>query len=225
MPAGVGGVDTYNGGLIYGVSALAEMYARMDGNYAFSVNPVAITTNGWMFVRGYHRVVSDEILAANSYIDSYYGNDYVLYGGAGIYVTFADGVLYIMFKTYNPAKYGSVDMVIFTTALDAAPARVDITDDGETVTVYVNGKAYATVTLSGETVYDNIKAENCAPGNVFAATATIVLADGQTHTVENTLIAAHAENSELGIVARDGYFTFNELKVDTLSGFEASQAD
>ena len=224
MPAGVSGIDTLNGGSVYGVSLLAEMYAPMDGKYAFSVSPVAITTNGWLFVRGYHRVVSDEILAANSYIDSYYGNDYILYGGSGIYVTYGDGILYIMFKIYNPAKYGSVDLIIFTTPLESVPTHMDVTDDGETVTVYVNGKAYATVTLSGEVTYDNIKAENCAPGNVFAATATITLADGQTHTVENTMIAAHAVNSELGIVARDGYFVFTDLKVDKLSSFEAARA-
>ena len=221
MPLGVSGVDTLEGNRIYGVSALAEMYAPVDGRYVFSVSPVAITTNGWLFVRGYHRVVSDEILAANSYIDSYYGNDYILYGGSGIYVTYADGTLYVMFKIYNPTKYGSADLIIFTTALDSVPTQLDVTDDGETVTVYVNGKVYATITLSGEITYDNIKAENCAPGNVFVQSATIVLADGQTHTVENTLIAARVENSELGIVARDGYFTFSEIKVDKPDSFVA----
>jgi hypothetical protein len=114
----------------------------------------------------------------------------------------ADGRLYLMFKVYNPAAYGSIDMIIYSTPVDTESNVITFTDDGEVVTVYIDDKIYATVTLFGEITYDNIKAENCAPGNVFVQSATIVLADGQTHTVENTLIAAHVENSELGIVAR-----------------------
>ena len=231
LPLGGSSVEAFGDGKAYNMTSISDMYAGVDGKYVFSLNNVESNPNGYMFVRGYHQVVSD-FVAANFdpaagifKINNYYETDGLAsFGGAGIYFRIGDGKLYVMVKSHNAMLNCSVYTSIYEVALDTDSTVITVTDDDNVVTAYVGDKVYATITLSGEITYDNIKAENCSPSNVFAASADIVLADGQTYTLQNTLIAAHIENSEIGVVARSGVFKFTDLKVDQLKNFEVPGA-
>ena len=226
LPLGSEGVVANGEGKMYSMTMISDMYADVNGKYFIQSNNLA-SGNGFMFVRGYKVVNSDEIIekfdpAAGFYkINNYYEQDMAgQMGGAGIYARLEGGTLYIMVKYYNPDTATRVGNKIYSLAAEGT--ELTMADDGEVVSILVNGKTYATIALSGSTTYADIN--EVIPKNGFAASAVVTLADGKTETIENTLIAETCE-CQVGVVVRGGHFKFDALKVGAYSAIEVPEIE
>ena len=202
----------------YKINGISEMYADVNGKYAFTVGIQSTPSVGAAFVRGYHAVHSADLPTMDPekslyVINNYYetdGDNYM--GGAGIYATLADGNLYIVVKTYTDDT-----KVHVANNISAVPGvtgtNLTMADDGETVSILVDGKLYATVALSGSTTYEKI---TTIPDGAFAQTAVVTLIDGTVTTIENTLVAATC-NAQIGFVVRGGDSYLTAVKVEAFS--------
>ena len=226
LPLGSDGVVANGEGKMYSMTAISDMYADVNGKYFIQSNNLT-SNNGFMFVRGYKVVNSDEIIekfdpAAGFYkINNFYEQDMAgQMGGAGIYARLEGGTLYIMVKYYNAETVTRVGNKIYSLAAEGT--ELTMADDGEVVSILVNGKTYATIALSGSTTYADIN--EVIPKNGFAASAVVTLADGKTETIENTLIAETCE-CQVGVVVRGGHFKFDALKVGAYSAIEIPEIE
>ena len=226
LPLGSEGVVANGEGKMYSMTQISDMYADVNGKYFIQSNNLT-SNNGFMFVRGYKVVNSDEIIEkfdpyAGFYkINNFYEQDMAgQMGGAGIYARVEGGTLYIMVKYYNPDTATRVGNKIYTLAAEGT--ELTMADDGEVVSILVNGKTYATIALSGSTTYADIN--EVIPKNGFAASAVVTLADGRTETIENTLIAETCE-CQVGVVVRGGHFKFDALKVGAYSAIEIPEME
>ncbi len=222
LPLAGSGVEANGEGKLYHLTSINDMYADVNGKYFFKANVINSDGAGWMFVRGYKVVNSDEIIekfdpnAGIFKINNYYETDSAnAMGGAGIYARLGGGKLFIMVKYYNTETVTRVGNKIY--AIDAAGSELTMADNGSTVSIMVDGVTYATVALSGSVDYADINEIN--PAGSFAAQAVITLKDGTTETIENTLIAATCQ-CQVGIVARAGSFKFDALAVGGYSAIE-----
>ena len=222
LPLAGSGVEANGEGKLYHLTSINDMYADVNGKYFFKANVINSDGAGWMFVRGYRVVNSDEIIEkfdpAGGFfkINNYYETDMAgAMGGAGIYARVSGGKLFIMVKYYNTETVTRVGNKIY--AIDAAGSELTMADNGSTVSILVDGVTYATIALSGSVDYADIN--EIDPAGSFAAQAVITLKDGTTETIENTLIAATCQ-CQVGIVARAGSFKFDALSVGGYSAIE-----
>ena len=206
----------------YYIDAINEMYADMNGKYFFKVNQLSTQGCGWMFVRGYRVVNSDELIekfdpSSGIYkINNYYETDGTNWmggsgtstGGAGIYARIEAGTLYIVVKYYDANNVTRVGNRSFS--LPCNGTKLTMADDGETVSILVDGQTMATIQLEGSTVYKDINV--VSPKNGFATRATVTLADGTTEVIENTLVADTCE-CQIGMVVRAGSLKFDTVEV------------
>ena len=231
LPLGSDGVVANGEGKMYAMTAISDMYADVNGKYFFKTN-VVTAANGYMFVRGYKVVNSDAIIekfdpAGGFYkINNYYEMDGAgAFAGAGIFARVENGVLNIMIKYYTTDTVTRVANRFYS--LEVEGTELTMADDGETVTILVDGKVYATIALSGSITYADIN--EVSPKNGFAATAVVTLIDGTVETIENTLVADTCE-AQIGMVVRAGHFKFSALEVDaysaiTIPEFEIQQPE
>ncbi len=204
----------------YKINGISEMFADVVGKYAFTVGIQSTPSVGAAFVRGYHSVHSADLPAMdpekNLYvINNYYetdGDNYM--GGAGIFSTLADGNLYILIKKYDAECLTHVKNFICSVGNMPTSGNLTMADDGETVSILVDGKLYATIALSGSTTYEKIV--DLPEGAAFAQTAVVTLVDGTVHTVENTLVAATC-NAQIGFTVRGGDSYLTAVKVEAFS--------
>ena len=202
----------------YELSMISDMYADVNGKYFIRFKDSSFMSQGWMFVRGYKVVVSDE--AYDHYAD-YHGNNGIYpirnyyetdssghMGGAGIYAQLRDGMLHIILKYYAPSVVTRVGNAYYSIPCEGDDLM--IADNGNLVSIIVDGKTYATVELTGSVVYTDIN--DVSPRNGFAKTAVLRLANGETHTLQNTLIACSCE-SQVGIAVRAGTIRFSAVQV------------
>ncbi|MBP3665564.1 MAG: hypothetical protein J6K29_00790, partial [Clostridia bacterium] len=209
-------------GGIYFIDNINEMYADVNGKVAFTTSILSGTSsNGAMFIRGYHAVHSADLTEAKDgmyVVNNYYETDSNGYhGGAGIFSTLADGNLYVLVKQYTDDTVVHVANKIFAIP-GVTGTNLTLADDGNTVYVLVDGVLYATVALSGETTYEKITLPQ-NPDATFAQTAVVTLADGTTETIENTMVASTL-NAQIGIAVRGGTMKFNSVKVEGFSAVE-----
>ena len=200
----------------YCYGGINEMFADVNGKYAYTVNMQEAANTAMMFVRGTHVVHSVDLPAVegNLYpINNYYETDGLgRMGGAGIYAAIYGGKLNLMIKAYDDA--GKVHIANKEYAIEAEGTELTMADDGETVYIMVNGKLMATIALSGSTSYDKIC--DLAEGVTFAQTAVVTLADGTTDTIENTLVVSTCA-SQIGIALRPAAMKFDSVKVQAFS--------
>ena len=222
LPLAGSGVEANGEGKLYHLTSINDMYADVNGKYFFKANVINSDGAGWMFVRGYKVVNSDEIVekfdpnAGIFKINNYYETDSAgAMGGAGIYARLSGGKLFIMVKYYNTETVTRVGNKIYS--IDAAGSELTMADNGSTVSILVDGVTYATIALSGSVDYADIN--EIDPAGSFAAKAVITLKNGTTETIENTLIAATCQ-CQVGIVARAGSFKFDALAVGGYSAIE-----
>ena len=227
MPTGGCTIDANGEGKLYNMSNINEFFADVNGRYYINANVIDSNAGGWMFVRGNRVVNSDEITEkfdpAGGFfmINNYYETDSAgAMGGAGIYARLAGGKLFIMVKYYNPETITRVGNKTY--AIDAVGSQLTMADDGSTVSILVDGVTYATIDISGSVTYDDIK--DVQPRNGFAQTAVISLKNGNTETIENTLIA-DACDCQIGIVARGGFIKFDSLTVGGYSAVEVPELE
>ena len=222
LPLGGCAVEANGDGKVYNQSSISDFYTDVNGRYFFKANVVDSNGAGWMFVRGYKVVNSDEIIEkfnpeAGFYkINNYYETDAAgAMGGAGIYARLQGGKLFIMVKHYNPESVTRVGNKTFV--IDAAGTELTMADNGVSVSVMVDGVTYATIEMSGSVTYGDIN--EVQPDGAFAEKAVITLKNGTTETIENTLIAATCE-CQIGVVARAGFFKFDALSVGGYTAIE-----
>ena len=203
----------------YNYGGINEMYADVNGKYAYSVNMLSAGASAMMFVRGTHVVHSVDVpTAADGLypINNYYetdGNNHM--GGAGVYAAIYGGSLNIYVKVFSAENKTHIALKTYAVATDAT--ELTIADDGETLYFIAGGKLLATIALSGETSYDVL--DMVQPEIMFAATAVVTLADGTTETIENTMVASTCV-SQIGIAVRPNTMKFDSVKVQAFSAIE-----
>ncbi|MBQ4113508.1 MAG: hypothetical protein IJD38_11990 [Clostridia bacterium] len=240
LPQGSCGVEMFNGQKVYAMRLINGLYYTNDGFYYFKTNNVQTTLaadgklKSYMLIRAYQRVNSDWLIqnedtgaAQVISIKQFYENDGAGHtGGAGIYAAIMDGNLHLILKYYDDTANRRIGNKLYTVPCEGT--ELTMADDGSTVYVLVGDKLLATIALSGSITYEDIKAENCSPGNTFAASATIKLADGTEETIENTLIA-DTPLSQIGISnrgnAQAGSFLFSYLEYGPFSEISIPEMD
>ena len=240
LPQGNCGVEMFNGEKVYAIRLINNLYYTNDGFYYFKTNNVQTTLasdgnlKSYMLIRAYQRVNSDWLIqnedtgaAQLISIKQFYENDGAGHtGGAGIYAAIMDGNLHLILKYYDDTANRRIGNKLYTVPCEGT--ELTMADDGSTVYVLVGDKLLATIALSGSITYEDIKAENCSPGNTFAASATIKLADGTEETIENTLIA-DTPLSQIGISnrgnAQAGSFLFSYLEYGPFSELSIPEMD
>ena len=212
-------VMDHEGTFSYVFSGIHEMYTNVDGCYALSARILSMASTSFLFVRGYHAVVSDDILANGDpskgqfHLNSYYETDCAgAMGGAGIYASLHDGTLTIMIKYYDPNCISRVGNHV--TQIPCTGSTLTMTDDGSRILILVDGVRKATVTLNGETTYADLN--NVSPYGTFASSATISVVNGGSATIQNTLVASSC-HSQCGITIRGGTVIFDQLSIIPLS--------
>ena len=211
--------------LCYELGGIHAIYTPlMDGRYGISAEITAMSGTSFMFTRGYYRVISDSLREHQDpsigryLIHNFYETDGAgAMGGAGIYARLSDGVLTLMIKYYDPNNITRVGNALYHIPCEGE--TLTMLDDGYTVEVLVDGECYATVVPEGSQVYADVT--ESLPRNDFAKTATITLKGGETHTLQNTLIAATLY-SQCGLAVRGGTVTFSSLSILPLT--EAKRA-
>ena len=204
-----------NGDKKYKMGGISDMFANMNSRYFIRFKDISFNQCTWMFARGYKVVNSDELIekfnpSEGIYkINNYYETDANGHmGGAGIYAQLLGGMLNIVLKYYDPSIVTRVGNVIYSIPCEGS--EIMIADDGKLVSIIVDGKTYATVELSGSVAYTDMT--EVFPRNDFAETAVLRLANGETYTLQNTLIACSCE-SQVGIVVRPGDIHFSAVQV------------
>ena len=222
LPLPGSGVEDLDGAKVYHMTSINELFTNVDGAYFFKANVLSANAAATFFVRGYHVVNSDAIIAAFDpnaglyKINNYYETDGAnAFGGAGIYTSVVNGKLYLLVKYYNADTTTRVGNAVFQVPCEGT--ELTIADDGYTVSIMVNGVTYATVALSGAQSYADIN--EVSPAGQFAAKAVVTLKDGTTQTIENTLVAATV-NSQVGVASRAGSTKFTSVELGGFSAIE-----
>ena len=203
----------------YVLDGISEMYAGVNGFYAFAVDFATGTTGpAYAFVRGTHELLSTD--AAAQPLVAYFETDGSAtdMGGAGIYARIDGGMLTLMLKVYDETAPSRVRNVYY--GLRCTGTQLTLADSGNTVTVLVNGVTYATVELSGAASYDGFS--KVEPATEFAAEAKVSLKDGTTETLTNTLIDSDF-NTQLGLTVRAGTLAFSSVSVKAFSAVEVPE--
>ncbi len=209
--------------LCYELAGIHAIYTPpMDGRYAITAEISSMSGAAFLFTRGYYRVISDSLRehqdpsVGRFLIHNFYETDGAgAMGGAGIYAQLSDGVLTLMVKYYDPNNITRVGNAIYRIPCEGE--TLTMLDDGYTVEVLVDGACYATVVPEGSQVYADVT--EALPRNDFAKTATVILKGGETHTLNNTLIAATLQ-SQCGLTVRGGTVTFASLSILPLTEAE-----
>ena len=201
------------GSICYALSGIHEIYAGVDGRYALSAKFLQMDPSSFLFVRGYHAVISDDLLengdAAKGqfHVNTFYETDSAgAMGGAGIYATLGSGKLTVMVKYYDPNCISRIGNHF--TEIACSGSTLTLYDDGTNVSVYVDGKLRVTVQLEGSVSYPDIN--NIAPYGTFASTAVISVAGGKSTTIRNTLVASTCL-AQCGLTIRGGSVYFTDL--------------
>ncbi len=208
-----------DGNAYYALSGIHEMYVSTDGRYALSGEFIHMERSSFLFVRGYHAVISDDLIANGDpskgqfHIHSFYETDSAgAMGGAGIYASLHDGILTVMVKYYDPNCISRVGNHF--TEVACSGSTLSLTDDGTTVTIFVDGKQKVTVRLNGSVTYPDIN--SITPYGTFASSAVISVAGGGSTTVNNTLVASSCQ-AQCGLTIRGGSVYFSEIALQPLS--------
>jgi len=228
MPTGQSLVVAHGDGLAYNMSAINEMLANVNGKYFIQANNVFSDGDGWMFVRGYQVVNSDAIIEAFDpnaglyKINNFYETDgQGGAGGAGIYARVNNGVLEIRIKVYNSEATTRVGNKQYS--IPVSGTELTMADNGDIVSIYVDGYQYATIELKETVTYPDIKIENASPKNTFAGKAIVTLANGAVETLTNTLVADSCD-CQIGVVARAGNFKFTSIEVNAYSKLQTADS-
>ncbi len=200
--------------LEYQFGGINEMYTSADGRYALILDINSMTGDAYAFVRGSRIVNSVDIPEPNNpngafMINNFYETDgNGKCGGSGIYAQIVDGKLNIIVKYFDENTPSRVNNKIYT--VNVTGSTLTMADDGKNVSIIVDDKLAAVITLSGEIEYEDLT--KVEPAIKFAQKAVITLADGTTETIENTLVASTC-STQVGIAVRSGTVKFSSIKV------------
>lgn len=215
-------VGSFDDALCYNYAGIHEMYAVVDGRYALSADIKSMDGTAYLFVRGYHTVTSDDLLAnldpaqGRYYIGNYFETDGAgAMGGAGIYAGLQKGKLTVLIKYYDKNNLTRIGNDI--TQIPCKGETLTMVDNGKKVFILVDGKIYATVSLSGSVSYPDIN--DVSPKRPFAATATLSVTGGTTKTIKNTLVAASC-SAQCGLTLRGGEIHFTSISLTPLAESE-----
>ena len=214
---GAWSVTEIDGVKYYTMAGIDAITADMNGAYFFKANILSAQNNAGVgfIVRGYNGTVSTDPNVPFALTNFYETDDAGFCGGSGIYAYTTGTKLVIVVKYYDAEKGTRVGNKIYN--LPCEGSELIMADDGYNVYIMVDGVTYATIALSGSVAYEDI---TTTPANgVFATKAVVVLKDGTTETIENTLVAA-TPNAQIGITCRASKITFSAVEV---GGFSAIQ--
>ena len=201
-------VDEVNGQPYYHYSGIHSFQASMNGAFAMTARVKEMSGCSFLFIRGTRVVCSVAEVPIPLY--NFYETDGLgLCGGAGIYAKLEGTTLTVVIKGLDP----TVDYRIknHTFYYTASGSELTLADDGRTVYVLVDGEEITSIRLSGETEYPE-HFSKIAPAIRFAQTAEILLANGSTAVVQNTLVASSC-NAQCGVAIRGGTILFDKISV------------
>ena len=207
-----------DGEIVYAYDGIHSFQASMEGTFAMTARIQEMRGCSFLFIRGTRAVRS--VVEVPLRLDNFYETDGLgLCGGAGIYAKLADGTLTVVIKGLDPnADYRIKN---YTYYFPANGSELTLADDGRTVRILVDGKEITSVRLDGETEYPE-HLDTVSPAIKFAETAVIILANGKTETVVNTLVASTCV-AQCGAAVRGGGLYFDEISVMPYSEFAAKQ--
>ena len=201
-------------GRYYLLGGINEMYTGTAGKYAYTVDILDQGANAMLFTRGVHACYPLDPTGIQILCGNYYETDWAGFmGGAGIWVRLVGGKLTVDVKYYDPSVLPRIGNRLFE--FPVTGSRVTMADDGSTVYILVDGKLITTVTLSGAVRYDDLYTSGEAES--FAASASVVTADGQTVTVQGTLVASAP--SQVGMAVRPDSIAFRGVEIIPFSAF------
>lgn len=174
-------------GKYYDLGHVNAIYAAVKGKYAITVDATIVGGSYATFVRGVH-----QLTGANDNNVWYYEdtglNSTDLMGGAGISAFIRNGKLSLVIKTYDETSPNCIGYNRLDYDMPNC-TEWTIADDGlNTVYVLAGDELIYTITLSGSQNYGDAFSI-VSPNTEFAVTAVITDKDGNTTTVENTLVA------------------------------------
>lgn len=183
-------VNTVGGEKLYAMGGVNEMFAYVDGSYAYSVDMASAGDATMAVVRGVRILNPIDRSQIPYVIDYYYEEDGDgSFGGGGICARISDGRLFLTVKTFDPTVPRGVKNNSFVFDVDST--LLTFADDAKgTVHILAGGKLITTVRLSGSVNYFDFF-EIAMPITSFAARAELLDAEGNTVTLENTLVADH----------------------------------
>ena len=201
-------VDERNGNLVYAYEGIHSFQASVEGTFSMTAHVQEMRGCSFFFVRGTRAVRS--VVNVTLPLDNFYETDGLgLCGGAGIYAKLDKGTLTVVIKGLDTnADYRIAN---HTYHFPAEGDTLTMADDGRTIHILVNGKEITSIRLSGETEYPDHFA-GISPYIQFAETAEILLADGSTATVVNTLVASTCK-AQCGAAVRGGALIFDEISL------------
>ena len=201
-------VNERDGKLVYAYEGLHSFQASMEGLFAMTARVREMRGCSFFFIRGTRAVRS--VVDVPLRLDNFYETDGAgLCGGAGIYAKLHDGTLTVVIKGLDPTADYRVKNHIYT--FPAEGDTLTLVDDGSSVHILVNGRKITSILLRGETEYPEHFA-SIIPLIRFAKTAEILLADGNTATVQNTLVASTCQ-AQCGAAIRGGALYFDEISL------------
>ena len=202
-------------GRYYLLGGINEMYAGTAGKYAYSVDIVDQGANVMLFARGVHACYPLDPTGIQILCGNYYETDWAGFmGGAGIWLRLVNGVLTVDVKYYDPSVLPHIGNRLFE--FPVTGSKVTVADEGSVVHILVDSKPVTTITLSGTVKYSDMYWSGEAES--FAASASVVTADGQTVTVRSTLVASAP--SQVGIAARPDAIAFRSVEILPFSAFK-----
>lgn len=202
-----------NGQKLYVFGGINEMFANVDGRYAFTTDIRESGSASFVFVRGIHALHPQDASKVPCVINNYYETDNAgLLGGGGIYARIDGDRLTLVIKSHDAENGSGIANNVFTFTVDSTV--LTFADDGNsTVYVLAGDKLITTITLTGAVSYDFFT--RVEPETPFAAKAEIVTADGTVKTIENTLVAAHP--TQVGVAVRPNNLKFASIAVTAFS--------
>ena len=201
-------VTERDGSPVYAYDGIHSFQASMNGTFAMTARIREMQGCSFFFVRGTRTVRS--VVPVPLSLDNFYETDGLgLCGGAGIYAKLADGTLTVVTKGLDPhADYRIQNHTFY---FPAAGSELTMADDGRSVHILVDGEWITSVKLTRET-QSPAHFASVSPYIQFAETAEIILADGRTSTVVNTLVASTC-NAQCGAAIRGGGLFFDRITV------------
>lgn len=205
-------VNLVDGEQLYAMGGVNEMFAYVDGSYAYAVDMASAGGATMAVVRGVRILNPIDRSQIPYVIDYYYEEDGDgSFGGGGICARISDGRLFLTVKTFDPSVPRGVKNNAFVFDVDST--LLTFADDAKgTVYILAGDKLITTVRLSGSVNYFDFF-EIAMPITSFAARAELLDAEGNTITLENTLVADHP--TQVAVATRAAELYMRSVTVST----------
>lgn len=207
-------VKSVDGEKLYAMGGVNEMFAYVDGSCSFTVDMASAGGKTMAVVRGVRILNPIDRSQIPFTINNYYEEDGDgSFGGGGICARISDGRLFLTIKVFDPSVPRGIKNHVFVYDVDST--LLTFADDAKgTVYILAGDKLITAVRLSGSVNYFDFF-EIAMPITSFAACAELVDAEGNTVTLENTLVADHP--TQVAVATRAAELYMRSVTVSTYS--------